>query len=125
MSNTDPSRLRPMAADAIAVLGQQIKTARLRRNMKAADTAARLGVSPTTYRAIENGTPTVQIGHVLNAASLLGVRLFGLTDPVDLLRLRRAGAKDLALIRSRAVEPDETLPDGFGRRGVSHPAQDD
>lgn len=61
------------AADAIAILGQQIKAARYARKWTAADLAARISVDRRTVAAIEAGSPAVSIGNVLNAADILGV----------------------------------------------------
>lgn len=43
-------------ADALTVLGQQIKRARLARGWTVVDTAQRLGISATTYAGIEAGS---------------------------------------------------------------------
>lgn len=88
------------SADALAVLGQQIHEARLDKGWTVVDTAGRLGVDPRTVRAIEQGSPTVTIGTVFNAAFLLGVNLFGL-DAQALAEARRRGEVTLALLPQR------------------------
>jgi transcriptional regulator with XRE-family HTH domain len=88
------------SADALAVLGQQLHEARLDKGWTVVDTAGRLGVDPRTVRAIEQGSPTVTIGTVFNAAFLLGVNLFDL-DPYALAEARRRGEATLALLPSR------------------------
>jgi transcriptional regulator with XRE-family HTH domain len=100
------------SADALAVLGQQLHQARLERGWTVIDTAGRLGVDPRTVRAIEQGSPTVTIGTVFNAAFLLGVNLFGL-DPVALAAARRRGEDTLALLPARVYPTKRDRFDGI------------
>lgn len=93
------------AADAAAVLGQQIKAARITRKWTATDLAARIGVDRRTVAAIESGAPSVSIGNAFNAADILGVPLFGAEDRVELSRLRREGHDRLALLPTRVGTP--------------------
>ena len=56
----------------LEIMGEQIKKARLRRNLAAELVAERAGISRATLWAVEKGTPTVAIGtyaavlHALN-----------------------------------------------------------
>lgn len=53
----------PRKLDAtMAVMGEQIKLARLRRNLSIAQVAERASCSPLTINRIEKGAPTVSIG---------------------------------------------------------------
>jgi transcriptional regulator with XRE-family HTH domain len=100
------------AADAAAVLGQQIKVARVARKWTAAELAARVGVDRRTVAAIEAGDPGVSIGNAFNAADILGVPLFGAEDRAELARLRREGRDRLALLPTRVDKPRKrTEPD--------------
>lgn len=59
----------------MAIVGEQIKLARLRRNLSVAQVAERATCSPLTVARIEKGTPTVAIGiylRVLYALQLDG-----------------------------------------------------
>lgn len=96
------------AADAIAILGQQIKAARHARKWTAAELAARIGVDRRTVAAIEAGSPAVSIGNVFNAADILGVPLFGAESRLELGRLRREGRDRLALLPTR-VDPPRSM----------------
>ena len=49
----------------MSVVGEQIKLARLRRNLSVAQVAERATCSPVTESRIEHGVPTVAIGIVL------------------------------------------------------------
>ncbi len=53
-------------------LGGRLKTLRLRKNESQLLFAQRIGVSIPTLRDIENGVPTVSIGHWMNAVWMLG-----------------------------------------------------
>ncbi len=100
------------SADALRLLGGQIHQARIARGWTAVDTADRLGVDHRTLRAVENGSPTVAIGTVFNAAFLLGVDLFGL-DPDGLAEARRRGEDTLALLPRRVRPGAGTADDGI------------
>jgi transcriptional regulator with XRE-family HTH domain len=101
------------ARDAAAVLGQQIKLARITRHWPATELAERIGVDRRTVAAIEAGDPSVSIGNVFNAADILGIPLYGAEDVAELSRLRREGRERLALLPTRVhrprrrVEPDD------------------
>ena len=49
-------------AETLTIVGEQIKLARLRRNLSIAQVADRATCSPLTVSRIEKGTPTVAIG---------------------------------------------------------------
>jgi transcriptional regulator with XRE-family HTH domain len=101
------------SADALGVLGNQIKLARHARNWTITDLAARLGVNPRTVTNIELGSPSVSIGTVFNAAFTVGVNLFGLEGP-ELARARREGEDSLALLPSKIRKPAvKEDPDDF------------
>ena len=100
------------AADAAAVLGQQIKAARFARKWTATELAARIAVDRRTVAAIEAGDPAVSIGNAFNAADILGIPLFGAEDRAELARLRREGRERLALLPTRVDAPrKEAEPD--------------
>jgi len=92
------------SADALRVLGNQIRLARHARGWTIADLAARIDASRRTIVNIESGAPTVSIGTVFNAAFTVGVNLFGLEGP-ELARARRQGEDTLALLPSKVRKP--------------------
>jgi transcriptional regulator with XRE-family HTH domain len=55
----------------LAELGRRLRAARIERNDTMEVFAQRLGVSVGTVRAMERGTPTVQVGAWLNALWVL------------------------------------------------------
>lgn len=60
--NTMGTRLPRKLEQKMQVVGEQIKLARLRRDLSVAQVAERATCSPLTVSRIEKGTPTVAIG---------------------------------------------------------------
>ena len=62
----------PKTQDYLSQMGEQIKLARLRRNLSAELVSERAGISRTTLTAVEKGAPSVSMGiyaavlHALN-----------------------------------------------------------
>lgn len=52
-------------------LGADLRAARKRRLIKVSIMAERMGVSEPTLRKVENGDPTVQVGHLAQALFVL------------------------------------------------------
>ena len=52
----------PETERILVIMGEQIKMARLRRNLATELVAERAGISRATLWAVEKGTPTVSIG---------------------------------------------------------------
>lgn len=84
---TKPSRIGPtlsfQAKSALAILGENIRTARLRRGESETLMAERVGVSRDTWRRLESGSPSVSLGLFVEAMCVLGFTqtLFELADP--------------------------------------------
>jgi transcriptional regulator with XRE-family HTH domain len=64
------------AQDAIALLGNSIRIARLEQAMRMDETAERAGISRALLRRIEAGDPGSSIGAVFEVAAIVGVPLF-------------------------------------------------
>lgn len=60
--NTMGTKLPRKLKQKMQVVGEQIKLARLRRNLSVAQVAERATCSPLTVSRIEKGAPTVAIG---------------------------------------------------------------
>lgn len=101
----------PEAAEAIRLLGQLIRRGRHGRGWSVESLATRVGVSAKTIASIEAGSPGASIGTVLNAAVVVGVRLFGM-ERDELVEARRRGDELLALLPSRVVDKrgDDDVP---------------
>ena len=62
----------PETQRILETVGEQIKTARLRRNLATELVAERAGISRATLWAVEKGTPTVAIGTYAAVLHALG-----------------------------------------------------
>ena len=102
----------PPTVDAVAVLGVQIARARRLRGWTAVELGERVGASARTITKLEHGSPSVAIGIAFEAATMLGVPLFG-TDGPGLSRLAREGREVLALLPSRVYHSREPDDDDF------------
>ena len=72
----------PKVTPALKRLGQDVKNARLRRRIAAADLAVRAGTSPSSIARLERGDPGVAIGTLADVLVVLGL-LERLADLVD------------------------------------------
>lgn len=78
--STMGTRLPRKLEQKMQVVGEQIRLARLRRNLSVAQVAERATCSPLTVSRIEKGTPTVAIGIYVRV-------LYALQLDDDILRL--------------------------------------
>ena len=106
--NTMGTKLPRKLEQKMQIVGEQIKLARLRRNLSVAQVAERATCSPLTVSRIEKGSPTVAIGIYLRVLYALQ-----LDDDVLLLakedKLGKA-LQDLSLnTRERASKKEETM----------------
>ena len=65
--------LLPRAQKILKTLGENLRLARLRRNVTAALQAERAGISIATLSKIEQGEPTVAMGNYLQVMVTLGL----------------------------------------------------
>lgn len=102
----------PQTRDAAQVLGLQIAQARRAARWTAEELAERVGVSVRTISNLEHGSPTVTMGIAFEAATMLGISLFGADGP-ELARLAARGRDSLALLPSRVRRSREPVHDDF------------
>ncbi len=95
--NTMGTKLPRKLEQKMQIVGEQIKLARLRRDLSIAQVAERATCSPLTVSRIEKGTPTVAIGIYLRV-------LYALQLDEDILHL----AKDDKL--GRALQDMNLIP---------------
>ncbi|WP_065754395.1 helix-turn-helix transcriptional regulator [Bradyrhizobium paxllaeri] len=99
--------ISPYAADAVVLLGQLIRKARIERKLKAVDVTDRVGISRGLLRRIETGDPGCTIGVAFEVAALVGVRLFD-TDQAALTKAVETNRELMTLlpksVRSSRVE---------------------
>ena len=67
--------------DALHLLAQMIRRARIERKLTTQELADRAGISRGLVRRIERGEPGCAIGAVFETAAIVGVRLFDADQP--------------------------------------------
>ncbi|MEQ8533007.1 MAG: helix-turn-helix transcriptional regulator [Imperialibacter sp.] len=75
--------LLPKTRRILETVGEQIKLARLRRRLSGEMVAERAGIGRNTLISIEQGRPSVSIGHYLNVLKVLGLEADFLTLAKD------------------------------------------
>jgi hypothetical protein len=90
------------AMQALKELGQNLRTARLRRNMTLQDVADRVGIHRETLALAEKGSPNVSIGNYVGALWVMGLanQVSALADPEG----DRVG-QSMESVRERARRP--------------------
>ncbi len=91
------------SGDALTLLAQMIRRARIERGMTVQELADRAGVSRGLVQRIERGAPGCAIGVVFEAAAIVGVRLFDADQPTLAAHVAASGAT-LALL-PKSVRP--------------------
>jgi transcriptional regulator with XRE-family HTH domain len=104
--------LSPYAADALALLSQLIRKARIERKLKAVDVTDRAGISRGLLRRIETGDPGCTIGAVFEVATIVGVRLFD-TDQTALSKVVETSREIMALLPKSVRNPRIEANDDF------------
>jgi len=89
-----------------------IVAARKERRMSQAELARRLGVSRPTVHAIESGNPSVSIGSVFEAATIVGIPLLA-DDPRELDQVARSIAAINRVLPRRARRKQREVNDDF------------
>ncbi|WP_449090722.1 helix-turn-helix domain-containing protein [Rhizobium sp. 23-156E] len=96
---------------ALQLLASEIQAARKLRGWTEVDLAKRTGCSRLTIRAIEAGKPTVAVGYIFEAATMVGLALFG--GPFETkARLSETKTK-LELLPARVRHQKPELKDDF------------
>lgn len=102
--------LSPYAADAVTLLGQLLRKARIARKLKTTEVAERAGISRGLLRRIEAGDAGCAIGACFEVAAIVGFPLFD-APPATLSRAVEASREVMALIpksvRTSRVEVDD------------------
>ncbi|WP_081374323.1 helix-turn-helix domain-containing protein [Rhizobium leguminosarum] len=96
---------------ALQLLAAEIRAARKLRGWTELELAQRTGCSRLTLRAIEAGKPTVAIGNVFEAATMVGLSLFGGVQETT-ARLSETKVK-LELLPARIRHQKPELKDDF------------
>lgn len=98
--------------DAVVLLGQAIRRARIEKKITAAELAERAGLSRGLVQRIEKGDPGCSIGAAFEAAAIAGVRLFD-ADQATLTTALGANATILTLLPKSARAAKSEAKDDF------------
>lgn len=96
----------------LETLAAMIAAARKERKMSQSELAQRLGVSRLTVRAIEQGSPTVSLGTVFEAAVIVGIPLLA-EDKRELDRLATSVAAIARVLPKRGRGKNQVVDDDF------------
>jgi transcriptional regulator with XRE-family HTH domain len=97
----------PRTIEALDLLGKQIQASRLERRWTLNGLARRIGITVPTMRKIEQGDPTVALGVTFEAASVLGLPIFG--KDADRRSLESRWLDDrLAVLPARVRQPSKS-----------------
>lgn len=94
----------PKSRNALERLGEDVRSARLRRSVAVADLAVRAGTSPSTIARLEKGDPGVAIGTLADILVSLGL-VERLADLIDI----RKDDLGLALMTERQPRRGRTF----------------
>lgn len=102
--------LSPYAADAVTLLGQLTRKARIESKLKAVEVAERAGISRGLLRRIEAGDPGSTIGAAFEVAAIVGLPLFNFRQ-ATMSRALESSHDVMALlpksVRSSRIEVDD------------------
>lgn len=103
--------LSQYSLDALTLLGQLVREARVGKAMTTTDLASRAGISRALLQRIERGDPGCSIGAVFEVATLCGVSLFDqeqqqLATHLALHREKLALMPKAVRTRTKAVKDD-------------------
>jgi len=99
--------------EATRLLGQLIKLARKKRRMSEHELAERANVSRSTIQKVEKGDPSVNIGLVFEAATVVGVPLFNTANAASLKTQNDTANEKLALLSRTPSRDSSELKDDF------------
>jgi len=99
--------------EAVKLLGQLIKLARKKRRLSETSLAKRASIARSTLQKIEKGDPSINIGLTLEAASVVGVPLFGTEDHKSLDKHNQDVSEKLALLSFKPGRSRLELEDNF------------
>ncbi|QPB20046.1 helix-turn-helix transcriptional regulator [Rhizobium sp. 007] len=98
--------------DALVLLSQMIKRARIERTLTTQELADRAGISRGLLQRIEKGDPGCAIGAVFEVAAIVGIRLFD-ADQATLAIGISANTSTLALLPKSVRPSGRKVEDDF------------
>ena len=98
--------------EAVTLMGQLIRSARLERKLTVAELAERAAISRGLMQRIEQGDPACAVGVVFEVASLLGIKLFD-ADQATLSANNQIVQQTLTLLPKAARGSRKPVKDDF------------
>lgn len=98
--------------NAVILLGQIIRQARIEKKLTTGELAERAGISRGLVQRIEKGDPGCAIGAVFEAATIVGVWLFD-PDKAAMANTMSVSSKTLALLPKASRAPKIKVRDDF------------
>ncbi len=107
--------IRPLShysREAVTLLGQLVRSARIERKLSLTELAERAAISRGLAQRIERGDPGCSVGAVFEVAALLGIKLFDAT-PSTLAANSQIVQQTLALLPKAARATKKPVNDDF------------
>lgn len=98
--------------DAVVLLGQLIRKARIELKLTTEELAERAHISRGLLFRMEKGDPSCAIGPVFEVAAIVGIRLFE-ADQSTLTGMLRTNQTTLSLLPKRVRTPKGEVKDDF------------
>lgn len=98
--------------NALDLLGQLVREARLNKALTTSELAERAGISRALLQRIERGDPGCSIGAVFEVAAICGVPLFGQSQR-ELAGLLAMQKEKMTLLPKAVRTPSRTTKDDF------------
>ena len=112
MSKVSTRSYSRYSLEAIALLGSLIRVARKERKMTTQEVADRAGISRGLLQRIEKGDPKCELGATLEAATIVGVKLFD-AEATTLTKHIRQTEDKLALLPKSVRRKVKVADDDF------------
>lgn len=106
-----PHTFSPLTVEAGRLLGARVKLARIERRWTLQELAERVGVTHVTMRKVERGDLTVGLGVAFEAATVVGVVLFG--EDRSRLSLEAGRVADRLALLPKATRKPVKIDDDF------------
>ena len=112
MAKVSPRTYSRYSLEAITLLGNLIRSARIERKMTAQEVADRAGISRGLMQRIEKGDPKCELGATFEVATIVGVKLFD-AEATTLNKHIRQTEDKLALLPKSVHKKVQVADDDF------------
>lgn len=112
MSKVSARTLSRYSLEAMTLLGNLIRVARIERKMTTQEVANRAGISRGLLQRIEKGDPKCELGATFELATIVGVKLFD-AETTTLTKHIRQSEDKLALLPKSVRKKAKVADDDF------------